>query len=57
MLIKVQQGMRLFIGILSIPITIKDTIILLRNPLIVIVHYYNTEPLIVTNVSYNNAGL
>jgi hypothetical protein len=57
MLIKVQQGMRLFIGILSIPITIKDTIILLRNPLIVIVHYYNTEPLIVANVSYNNAGL
>ena len=57
MLIKVQQRMLLFIGILSIPITIKDTIILLRNPLIAIVHYYNTGPLIVTNVSYNNAGL
>lgn len=57
MLIKVQQGMLLLIGNLSIPITIKDTIILLKNPLIVIMHYYNTGPLIVTNVSYNNAGL
>ena len=53
MLIKEQQG----IGNLSFPITMKDTTILLWNPFIVILHYYNTEPLIVTNVSYNNAGL
>ena len=53
MLINVQQG----IGNLSFPITIKDTTILLWNPFIVILHYYNTKPLIVTNVSYNNADL